>query len=247
MNKLLVREHYRNHDLVDRYISSRFTTPLAQVQHQKQVDFVNDIISRHSLANALELAPGPLRVTANIVGLKQGYAMDYSEAMLKSAAERLKNHEANIPWLLQRGDAFCLPFKAGTFDLIFSFRFIRHFQDIERATILSEIWRVLKKDGFLIFDVPNYFTETKIRSKLNPAQLGVYDKLWDRGEIIAEMRKNKFATLNMANNISHYDIQVNISRFHKLKLGALARRLIDRLDRYPSEHPYEWVILCQKE
>ncbi len=245
-NREKVREYYRNNEVVHNYTATRFTTPLAQVQHRKQVKVVNETIKKYFLDTALELAPGPLRVTTDIMGLKRGCAMDYSENMLKSAAQLLKNHETKAPWSLQRGDAFCLPYKSATFDLIYSFRFIRHFQDTDREKLFAEAWRVLKRDGFLIFDVPNFFTETKIRRKLDPAQLAVYDKLWYRREIINEMKENRFTTLTLSNNINHFDVQVYISRFHKLKLGALARKLIDRIDQYPSEHPYEWVILCQK-
>jgi ubiquinone/menaquinone biosynthesis C-methylase UbiE len=246
-NNVIVKEHYRDNDVADSYIVSRFSTPLAQVQHEKQVSLINEAIKKYALSNALELAPGPLRVTAGIVGLKRGFALDYSESMLYNAVRRIKHNETKSPWFLQRGDAFSLPFKADAFDLIFSFRFIRHFQAEERTRIFSEIYRTLKPEGFLIFEAPNYFTETKIRTRMRSPQLAVYDKLWKREEIMAEMEENKFKVLKLDNNISYFDIQVNISRFHRLKLGALAKKLICGLDRYPSAQPYEWIVLCQKK
>jgi ubiquinone/menaquinone biosynthesis C-methylase UbiE len=246
INKVLVKQYYRDDEVVNTYLARRFSTPLAQVQHENQVNLVNEVIKKYSVINALELAPGPLRVTLDIVGLQRGYAIDYSETMLQVAVQRLREHRPRVQWVFQRGDAFCLPYKADSFDLIFSFRFIRHFQADERERIFSEIRRVLKPNGLLIFEAPNYFTETKIRTRLNPSQLKVYDQLWKKEEVVDELDKNGFNILKMDNNIGHFDIQVNISRFHRLKLAALARRLIRGLDRCPSEQPYEWIVLCQK-
>lgn len=54
------------------------------------------------------------------------------------------------------GDAYNLPFKSGSFDLVLSEHFFEHIA--EPKLVLSECRRVLKKNSDLVFSLPNKFS-----------------------------------------------------------------------------------------
>jgi len=56
-----------------------------------------------------------------------------------------------------RGDAFNLPYKDDSFDVVYSFGVIEHFQKQYRRKILEEHVRVLFDGGFLICALPNLY------------------------------------------------------------------------------------------
>jgi SAM-dependent methyltransferase len=56
-----------------------------------------------------------------------------------------------------RADASCLPFEKESFDVISAFSLIEHVQIERRADFLSEVSRVLKKNGLLILQLPNRY------------------------------------------------------------------------------------------
>lgn len=61
--------------------------------------------------------------------------------------------ENNLPYQFLQGDAFLLPFKEETFDIVFSFSSMEHIKDPE--DIFRGVYSVLKKDGILFFSFPN--------------------------------------------------------------------------------------------
>ncbi|MEP7255305.1 MAG: methyltransferase domain-containing protein [Ferruginibacter sp.] len=97
----------------------------------------------------LEIACGTGRVTDHLaVNLPQCTitASDLNEDMIRFATQRMR-HE-NIQWLT--ADAQELPFADESFDLIvcqFGFMFMP-----DKAKAFSEAWRVLKKNGSLLFN-----------------------------------------------------------------------------------------------
>jgi ubiquinone/menaquinone biosynthesis C-methylase UbiE len=68
-----------------------------------------------------------------------------------TAPSRLIRHlELKIPLL--RADANKLPFKSGSFDLVFALSALEHFRDLDQ--VLSELLRVLTSGGQLLFLSP---------------------------------------------------------------------------------------------
>lgn len=91
-------------------------------------------------AQRLEIGPG-LRPRLPIAGT---HFIDLSSTVV----QRLNAHGA----LAQRGDLTALPFQDASFDLVCAFDVIEHVDDDLLA--FSELSRVLKQDGILIFSVP---------------------------------------------------------------------------------------------
>ena len=75
--------------------------------------------------------------------------IDVVPRSIKFATRRYKNTSADVSYLL--GDYNKLPFKDGTFDVVFTLETFTHSSDPEKT--LKEFWRVLKPGGrIIIFD-----------------------------------------------------------------------------------------------
>ena len=106
----------------------------------------------------LEVGAGTGRDTDKIASHKAvAYALDYSEQSL-TLMKRTVQHPVRIVC----GDAFKLPFKNESFDVVFHQGLLEHF--LNPGDMLDEHIRVLKKGGTLLVDVPqryHYYTVLK--------------------------------------------------------------------------------------
>lgn len=80
----------------------------------------------------------------------RSFILDYSMASLETARRVARRHGA-AP-LLVRADALRLPFRDGTFDVVFHQGLLEHFRD--PMPLLRENVRALARGGLLLVDVP---------------------------------------------------------------------------------------------
>jgi ubiquinone/menaquinone biosynthesis C-methylase UbiE len=78
------------------------------------------------------------------------WTLDYSEESLRLMAENIEQ-----PVRIVCGDAFSLPFEAGTFDVVFHQGLLEHFKNPQ--DILTDNHRILKPGGLVLADVPQRF------------------------------------------------------------------------------------------
>ena len=78
---------------------------------------------------------------------------------------------------LVMGDARACPFKDGTFDIVFHQGLLEHFPS--PYTLLRENYRILKKNGLLVVDVPQTFHPYTIMKHIL-ILLGVWFGGWER-------------------------------------------------------------------
>lgn len=84
--------------------------------------------------------------------------LDISSGMLQVAIDKIKDTDLDSRIVFQVGDAENLPFGENEFDVVSVTYGIRNFEDLEKG--LSEIKRVLNKDGMLVIletSVPDSF------------------------------------------------------------------------------------------
>ena len=81
------------------------------------------------------------------------FMLDYSDRALRVMHNLAQQSGQSVR--LVRGDAFQLPFKTGSMDLVFHQGLLEHF--IDPGKILSENFRVLKSGGFGLADVPQRY------------------------------------------------------------------------------------------
>jgi len=104
----------------------------------------------------IEVGSGSGRLSCFLAALSyQTCCLDYSIAALKAAQANYVAEQRHA--LFVAGDAFSLPFREGTFDVVMSTGLLEHFED--PSPIVGEMVRVLKAGGVFYSDiVPRKFS-----------------------------------------------------------------------------------------
>ena len=244
-NVELVKSLYQDDSVASGYIDERFSKPLGRVQHKVQVELINDVIRRYQIDNVLEVACGPARLTPEITGIVSGIALDASYQMLEIARRRMKNHGE---WQFVNGDAFNLNFER-KFNLVYSFRFIRHLKLEDRNKIYNQVKNVLVSKGLFIFDAIRYEKPLFLRKHESGGKILVYDKVYkNKAKLQTELKDAGFELVKLYSCIEHFYIQAFFSRIsYILKNDRLGIRIIQFLEKIKIGHPLEWIVLCQKK
>jgi ubiquinone/menaquinone biosynthesis C-methylase UbiE len=233
-----IQDAYSDERVAEDYIDARFTSAWGSVIHAAQVKAVNDAIGRHRVARVLEIAPGPARLSREVTGFDRGYLCEFNDAMLQVAQRRLAGASQ---WTLVRGDGFHLPFgDQSAFDMVYTFRFIRHFEQADRSAIYRQIRRVLKSQGLLVFDAVN-----RTAAPAGADSYRIHDVLYTRETLIRELADNGFEPLSFTDVIRHMWLQYRLQLLVGPRADRLARLLIGGLEFVPGE-PLEWVVVCRK-
>ncbi len=239
-----LQAYYKDQGVVDRYMHRRTTQPLNGLLHRRQVAFLNQVLSQRAPAAVLEIACGPGRVTTATRGVKLGVAVDASPAMLATAKQRIQGTPGD--WNFLRTDAFVLPFRDGSFDLAYTFRFIRHFQLADRQRLYRELHRVLRPHGTFIVDALNYDVVHPARLRKGLQHYPIYDVLYRPGELAEELRGEGFRIVAQEGILKRFPLQQRLNRLRRFRLGALASVLIDSLEKLPGDQVNTWVVVAEK-
>ena len=236
---------YQEEHIVRSYIDERFSKPLGRVQHCCQVDYVNRIIEEYNVKHILEIACGPARLTAEVRGFEKGFALDSSDEMLEIAKCRIP---MDLPWQLVKGDAFNLNFEH-KFNLVYSFRFIRHLKLKERNKIYDQIKKVLIPKGLFIFDAIRYDKPQFLKKYESRGKKLVYDKVYkNKEELQDELMVADFELIKLYPCVEHFYIQAFLSRIsHIFKKDRWGIRIIQFIEKIKTGCPLEWIVLCQKK
>ncbi len=113
------------------------------------------------------------------------FQLDYAENSLR-ILKRLAD-ESKYQVSIVGGDTFCLPFRDGTFDIIFHQGLLEHFRKPVAENLLRENIRVLKPEGLLLVDVPQrWHSYTVVKHLLIVA--GKWFAGWERSFTVGELR-----------------------------------------------------------
>jgi ubiquinone/menaquinone biosynthesis C-methylase UbiE len=239
-----IRAAYQDDRVARQYISERFTQPLGELLHDRQARAVSAAIQAHRPERVLEIAPGPARLTVDVArGFTGcGFLIDASGEMLAEARRRLEPIAPNR-WSYVRGDVFNLPFDF-QFDLVYSFRLIRHFQLEDRLKIYEQIRNVIRPKGVLIFDAVNELVSAPLRQNA-PEEYQHYDALLRPEALHDELRRSGFDVLDIAGVQRRYSILRNLQILVAPRSRALARLSMEIVDRCGGE-PLEWIVTCRR-
>jgi SAM-dependent methyltransferase len=115
------------------------------------LDFLKKYNNDLSKVKVLEAGCGDGRFLCELkkTGAEDLYGIDYSERAISFA--KIFVPKANI----QTADIKSLPYEDGFFDTIFLIEVLEHIKLDEVGSVLSELSRVLKKEGQLIITVPS--------------------------------------------------------------------------------------------
>jgi len=234
--------------LAEYYISDRFSEPLWAMAHQKEVDFINAELSTKDNLSLLDLATGPARIAADLdtTPMQKAIAADYSKAMLDIAEKRLSSNT----WNTMQVDAFDVPFEPQSFDVITTFRFLRHYENTDRARLYEQISNILKPNGLLIFDVLN---QGMLRGNYIEKFTGAWDKsivdityTWD--DIVTEMEEFGFEQAKHVPILNNW--QALRSKQNELQTAKTSYdKIVDTLkqiDQIETTSNFMWITSWKK-
>ncbi len=240
-----LKAYYKDEALARKYIEERFVKPLGRVQHRIQVETINDVIRSYRIDDIAEVACGPARLTADVSGFKRGIAIDTSDQMLEIARQRVRNPDK---WRFVNADAFNLKLNSRS-QLIYSFRFIRHFKTADRMRLYKTFHGLLDNHGILIFDALHYEKIAFIRNIESKGQEKIYDKIYPNKKALEEeMTIAGYEILGLKGTIHHFYAQAAISRIsYNLRMEKLGMRIIRFMEQVPLGCPLEWIVICRKK
>jgi SAM-dependent methyltransferase len=239
-----IRAAYAETATAEEYVDKRFASAWGSVLHAGQVRAINRVIQQHGAERVLEIAPGPGRLSAEVTGFSHGYLCEFNASMVQVARRRVG--QAGSRWRLVRGDGFHLPFSAeARFDLVYSFRFIRHFEPSDRTALYAQIHSVLRPGGLVVFDAVNVDVDLPARTRNGPDASPIHDVFYTRQQLQDELRGHGFEPVAFVDIMRHWTLQRWIQIVVAPRSQGLARRLIASLEHIPGD-PLEWVVTCRK-
>ena len=238
-----IQEFYDDPVVVGSYLALRVREPFNTVLHERQIGFLNRVIGSLQPRRVLEVAVGPGRLSAEVRAASVMVGMDGSPNMLTEARRRTR--ERGLAWNFVRADGFSLPFATGSFDLIYTLRFIRHFDRGGRETLYRELKRILRPGGHLVLDAQNRLVSLPHRLEQGMQNYKVYDALWLRDELVAELAGAGLVPREVEGIMRRFAWQRRLNRLRYLRLASPARLLIRALEWSPDRNPSTWMVLCQ--
>ena len=133
--------------------------------YSNQGRLVEQALAQGSLSGrrVLEVGAGTGRDTMELVSRgATGYVLDYTFGSLRLMQQHAQS--IGVPLTLVCADARMLPFREGSFALVFHQGLLEHFRD--PASILIENARVLEPDATLIVDVPQRYHLYTVAKKI---------------------------------------------------------------------------------
>jgi len=238
-----IRDAYRRDAVARNYIGERFTQPLGALLHERQVAALKRVIAAHQPASVLEIAPGPARLTSELAEAFSGLGavMDASAQMLQEAKRRLGS---GTRWRPVQGDAFNLPFGA-QFDLVYSFRLVRHFEERDRSALYRQIARVLRPGGMFVFDAVNELVSKPLRRR-SPGEYQHFDAMFRLDALKSELEAHGFTPLAFEGVQHRFPTMQRIQVLVGPRSRGLTRWLMEACDRMPAGEPLEWIVTCRR-
>jgi ubiquinone/menaquinone biosynthesis C-methylase UbiE len=225
------------------YRSRRFEQPLGALLHDRQVSAVTRLIREYPPRRVLEIGPGPARLTteiARVVG--GGFLVDASAEMLTEARRRLPSDPG---WTSIQGDAFSLPF-GQSFDMVYSFRLLRHFDLSTRLALYRQIFDVLKPQGWLVFDAVNATVSAPLRVSAAPGEYEHYDALLRPDQLRSELNASGFDLVALEGVQRRYRLLRWLQVYVAPRSARLARSAMNLLDSRVGGEPLEWIVTCRR-
>lgn len=238
-----LQRYYRDPEVVRAYLTRRTAQPFNGFLHRAQVAFLNAALAERRPRRALEIAPGPARLTADLDRLPGLTVLDASAAMLAVARQRLHDKQPACRFL--QGDAFGLPFADASFDFVFTLKLIRHFQLADRVRLYREIRRVLRPDGALVLDAQNRAVSLPHRRAQGVERYRIYDELYELPELVGELEQAGFRIRRIDGIARHFRLQRTMNRLRHVGLATAARHLIGLVERVPGGSPSTWMVLAE--
>lgn len=234
-----IRDAYRRPEVAARYVADRFLGEVPRLLHQRQVAAVQRVMDAVRPGRALEIAPGPGRLTRDLRPTGALVCVEYNQAMIEQGRAACGDAAR---WV--RGNAFQLPF-AADFDLVYSFRFVRHFRLPDRRRLYEGIRGVLKPGGYFLLDAVNARVSGPLRRR-HPDAYPIYDELYSPDQLRAELAAAGFEVLRLEPVQKCFRWQYRSQVWLGPRANWLNRWVVRALERLPVREGLEWVVTCRR-
>lgn len=234
-----IQSAYSSPDVAQEYIARRFTNELHGLLHDRQVTAVQRVMDRTQPRRILEIAPGPGRLTRDLRPTGPLICLEYNKGMIEQGRGACGGKAA---WI--RGNGFSLPF-APCFDLVYSFRFIRHFHREDRARLYAQVRRVLVPGGRFVFDAVNERVSRPLR-EANPSEYPIYDKLYRPEDLRKELADAGLEVVTLAPVQKLLSLQSRSQWLLGPRARWLNRLVIRGLERLSWRDGLEWIVTCRR-
>lgn len=234
-----IKASYRGETVAGEYVERRFASELHRLLHERQVAAIQRALDREKPKRILEIAPGPGRLTRAVRPSGALVCLEYNEGMIEQGRAAC-NGKAN--WV--RGDGFRLPF-GPVFDLVYSFRFVRHFQLTDRRRLYEQIRQVLNPGGCFIMDAVNEVQSRPLR-QAHPEDYPIYDELYHRDDLCAELHEAGLEVKELESVQKWYRWQYRSQVFLGPRSSWLNRLIVRGLERLPRRDGLEWIVTCRR-
>lgn len=234
-----IQDAYRDRETAAKYVRDRFANPLYRILHEKQVRAVQRVIDRERPQAVLEIAPGPGRVTRDIRPAGRLVCLEYNEGMIAEGRAACGGKAEFV-----QGNAFALPF-AGPFDLVYTFRFIRHFHREDRERLYAEVRRVLRPGGYFVMDAVNVRVSKPLRDA-RPEEYPIHDELYTPDQLRAELAAAGLGPVALEPVQRRYRLQGRSQMLIGPRANWLNNLVIRGLEMLPARDGLEWVVTCRR-
>lgn len=184
-----IKKYYQNKEIADNYNEVRFLTYPANCFDAFERASIRLIVKNQFNRNNLEvldIASGDGRIVQECIQFGFCTSIDSSRAMLDIVERKFSEtghiHTKICDYYVDNLDE--------KFDIITTFRYIRHFDYTQRKELYKRICNNLKDDGMLIFDAPNIEYALNDAGNRNWGDYNIYDIFWTEKDIIKELAEN---------------------------------------------------------
>lgn len=234
-----LQDAYRGEQVASRYVSTRFLCESNRLLHERQVAAAQRLLDAIGSGAALEIAPGPGRITRDVRPRGRLVCLEYNEGML---AEGRAACSPSVEWI--QGNAFDLPFGA-EFDLVWTFRFIRHFHASDRYRLYDEVRSALRPGGWFLMDAVNETQSLPLR-KARPEDYPIHDELYREETLRNELRKAGFDVVDLRPVQKFHRAQHLCDVYVGPRWKGLNRALVRGLEALPRRSSLEWIVTCRR-
>jgi ubiquinone/menaquinone biosynthesis C-methylase UbiE len=234
-----IQQAYQDEAVAARYVDIRFASELHRLLNDRQVAAVQRVLDQARPQHILEIAPGPGRITRQLRPTGRLVCLEYNSSMIAQGRAAVG---APVTWV--RGNGFRLPF-AEQFDLVYSFRFVRHFHHEDRERLYREIRRVLKPGGLFLMDAVNRRVSQPMRDA-HPEEYPIYDKLYRAEELRGELTRTGLEPITLMPVQKFYSWQSLSQVLIGPRANWLNRWIIRGLERLPRRDGLEWIVTCHR-
>lgn len=186
-----IKAYYSQFEIAENYNDDRFMQYPENCIDLLERTSIGSIIKdrfKGKQIKILDIAPGDGRIVQEDIKYGDCMGVDSSEAMLNVLRKRFENN-SNLK--TKFADYFKNDIE-GKFDVITTFRYIRHFEYFQRKILYKKIKNNLNEHGILIFDVPNIAFEMPVRNQNGWDKYNIYDIFTTKEDMITELEENGF-------------------------------------------------------